>query len=96
MNSTLYDRVIHTIPEYEAIFMELLRYAPHLNTEKLKVNKFVFGLNYNIRAKVRIMMPQTLHDAVHKYFITEEELNNGGQGRNPSRQTRQTPHRASQ
>ena len=26
-----------TVPEYEARFMELLRYAPHLNTEKLKV-----------------------------------------------------------
>ena len=25
-----------TVPEYEARFMELLRYAPHLNTEKLK------------------------------------------------------------
>jgi hypothetical protein len=44
--------------------MELLRYAPHLNTEKLKVNKFVFGLNFNIRAKVRILMPQMLHDTV--------------------------------
>ena len=32
------------MPEYEARFMELLRYAPHLNTEKLKVNRFVFGL----------------------------------------------------
>jgi hypothetical protein len=31
-----------TVPEYEAHFMELLRYAPHLNTEKLKVNRFVF------------------------------------------------------
>jgi hypothetical protein len=31
-----------TVPEYEARFMELLRYAPHLNTEKLKVNRFVF------------------------------------------------------
>jgi hypothetical protein len=42
--------------------MELLWYAPHLNTEKLKVNRFVFGLNDIIRAKVRILMPQTLHD----------------------------------
>jgi hypothetical protein len=49
--------------EYEARFMELLRYAPHLNMEKLKVNKFVFFLNFNIRAKVRIIMPQMLHDA---------------------------------
>jgi hypothetical protein len=61
--------------------MELLRYAPHLNTEKLKVNKFVFGLNVNIRAKVRILMPQTLHDVVQKALIAEEELISGGQRR---------------
>jgi hypothetical protein len=47
-----------TVPEYEAHFMEFLRYAPHLNTEKLKVNRFLFGLNVSIRAKVRILMPQ--------------------------------------
>jgi hypothetical protein len=34
--------------------MDFLRYSPHLNIDKLKVNKFVFGLNFNIRAKVRI------------------------------------------
>jgi hypothetical protein len=50
------------VPKYEARFMELLTYAPHLSTEKLKVNKFVFGLNFNICAKVRILMPQTLHN----------------------------------
>jgi hypothetical protein len=69
--------------------MELLRYAPHLNTEKLKVNKFVFGLNFNIRVKVRILMPQTLHDAVQKALIAEEELTSGGQGRTPARPTGQ-------
>jgi hypothetical protein len=62
------------VPEYEAHFMELLRYAPHLNTEKLKVNRFMFGLNVNIHAKVRILMPQTLHDVVQKALIAEEEL----------------------
>jgi hypothetical protein len=75
------------VPEYEACSMELLRYAPHLNTEKLKVNKFVFGLNVNIRVKVRILMPQTLHDVVQKALIAEEELINGGQGRTPARPT---------
>jgi hypothetical protein len=50
--------------EYEARFMEILMYAPHLNTKKLKFKKFVFDLSFNIRAKVRIIMPQTLHDAV--------------------------------
>jgi hypothetical protein len=54
------------VSEYEVRFMELLRYAPHMNTEKLKVNKFVFGLNFNIHHKLRILMPQTLHDAVHR------------------------------
>ena len=54
--------------------MELLQYAPHLNTEKLKVNRFMFGLNGSLRAKVRILMPQTLHDVVRKALIAEEEL----------------------
>jgi hypothetical protein len=72
-----------TVPEYEARFMELLRYALHLNTEKLKVNRFVFGLNDSLRAKVRILMPQTLHDAVQKALIAEEELISGGQTRTP-------------
>jgi hypothetical protein len=40
------------VPEYEACFMVLLRYALHLNTEKLKVNRFVLGPNSNLRAKV--------------------------------------------
>ena len=73
------------MPEYETRFMELLWYAPHLNTEKLKVNRFVFGLNGNMRAKVRILMPQTLHDVVQKALIAEEELINGGQTRTPAR-----------
>jgi hypothetical protein len=68
----------HIVPEYEARFMEFLRYALHLNTEKLKDNKFVFGLNFNIRAKVGILMPRSFHDVVQKIFITEEELNNMG------------------
>jgi hypothetical protein len=73
------------VPEYEARFMELLRYAPHLNTEKLKVNIFVFDLNGGLRAKVRILMPQTLHDAIQKALIAEEELISGGQNRTPAR-----------
>jgi hypothetical protein len=56
--------------------MELLRYAPHLNTENLKVNKFVFGLSFNLQAKVRSLMPQMLHDVVQKVLIAKEELNN--------------------
>jgi hypothetical protein len=72
-----------TVPEYEARFMELLWYALHLNIEKLKVNRFVFGLNGSLRAKVRILMPQTLHDTVQKALLVEEELISGGQTRTP-------------
>jgi hypothetical protein len=68
----------HTMPEYEAHFIKLLWYAPHLNTKKLKVNMFVFGLNVTIHAKVRILMPQTLHDVLKKALIEEEELISGG------------------
>jgi hypothetical protein len=73
------------MPEYEAHFMELLWYALQLNTEKIKVNRFVFGLNGSLRAKVRILMPQTLHDVVQKSLIAEEELISGGQTRTPVR-----------
>jgi hypothetical protein len=52
------------VPMYEACFMELLRYAPHLKTEKHKVNRFVFGLNGSLHVKVRILMLGTLHDVV--------------------------------
>ena len=65
--------------------MELLQYDLHLNTEKLKVNRFVFSLNDSLHAKVRILMPQTLHDVIQKALIAEEELINGGQSKTPER-----------
>jgi hypothetical protein len=71
--------------EYEACFMELLWYALHLNNEKFKVNRFVLGLNGSLHAKVRILMPQTLHDAVQKDLMEEEELIGGGQTRTLAR-----------
>jgi hypothetical protein len=52
--------------------MELLGYALHLNIEKLKVNRFFFGLNVNIHEKVSILMPQSLHDVFQKVLIAEE------------------------
>jgi hypothetical protein len=77
----------HTMSEYEAHFMELLQYAPHLNTEKLKVNMFLFGLNVSIRAKVRILVPHTLHDVIQKDLIAEEDLISRGQSRTLVRPT---------
>jgi hypothetical protein len=44
--------------------MEILSYAPHLKTEKIKVNRFIFSINGSIHAKVSFQMPKTLHDFV--------------------------------
>jgi hypothetical protein len=41
-----------TVLEYKARFVVLLWYAPHLNFEKLKVIRFMLGLNGSLRAKV--------------------------------------------
>jgi hypothetical protein len=78
------------MPKYQTPFMDFLRYAPHMNTEKIKVNKFVFGLKFNIRVKVRILMPHTLHDVVQNTLIAKEEMTSGGHGMTPARPTGQT------
>jgi hypothetical protein len=46
------------VPEYEARLMNLFRYVPHMTIDNLNVNvnKFLFGLNIKICAKVRILM----------------------------------------
>jgi hypothetical protein len=76
--------------------MDFLRYALHLNTEKVKVEKLFFDLNVSIRERVRIMMPQTLHDSIQKALIADEEIINRGQSRNPGRPIRQVSSGAQQ
>ena len=75
------------VPKYKAHFMELLRYAPHLNFEKRKFNGFMFGLNVSIRVKVRILVPHTLHDVIQNDLIAEEDLISRGQSRTLVRPT---------
>ena len=66
--------------EYEARFMEFLRYATYLNIESLKVNKFLYGLNPLLKEKLHILMPTTLHEAVKKGIIFEEEMQGSKRG----------------
>jgi hypothetical protein len=40
----------------------------------------VFNLNVNIHEKVRILIPQMLHDEVQKALIDEKEMINRDQG----------------
>jgi hypothetical protein len=52
--------------------MALLRHASPLNPEKLKVSRFMLGLNSSMRGKVYILMPQTSHDFVPKAVVPDE------------------------
>jgi hypothetical protein len=61
MSSTPYDRVFVWY-WIKTIFLELFWYALHLNTKKLEINNFMFGLNSNFCVKGSILMPQMLHD----------------------------------
>jgi hypothetical protein len=54
------------------------------------------ALMESIRAKVRILMPQTLHDVIQKALIAEEELISGGQSRTPARPAGQVSSGAQQ
>jgi len=45
-----------------------------LNIDNLKVNKFIYGLHPHIKEKVHILMPKTLHRAMQRAIILEEEL----------------------
>jgi len=72
------------VPNYDSCFIELLRNATHLSTEKFRVNKIMYGINFKIWAKVRILMPHNLHEAVQRGIITKEEFMNNG----PSKTTR--------
>ena len=52
------------VPEYEARFMKALRCALYLTTKKLWVNKFVYGLNYNVVLKVILLLHKIVNKAI--------------------------------
>jgi hypothetical protein len=67
-----------------------------LTLRKLRSTGSCSALMDNIRAKVRILMPQTLHDVIQKALIAEEEIISGGQTRTPVRPTGQVSSGAQQ
>jgi hypothetical protein len=89
MSSTPYDRVVVRCPSMRLDSWSFLGML-HTSTQRSKVNKFLFGLNFNIHTKVTILIPQMLHNPVQKALIAKEELTNGGQGRTPAILTRKT------
>jgi hypothetical protein len=56
-----------------------------LTLRNLRSTGLCSALMDSLHAKVRILMPQTLHDVIQKALIVEEELISGGQTRTPAR-----------
>jgi hypothetical protein len=69
MSSTPYDREVVRCPSTRPVLWSCSGMLHTLTLEKIKVNRFVFGLNSSLHAKVRILMPQTLHDVIQKSLI---------------------------
>ncbi|GFZ09775.1 hypothetical protein Acr_21g0003740 [Actinidia rufa] len=67
---------------YNAKFMELSRYAPHImSTESRKARRFEAGLRWNIKNKVEILRLPTHQEVLHAALIAEESLNEMSQFR---------------
>ncbi|GFS37232.1 hypothetical protein Acr_00g0050800 [Actinidia rufa] len=67
---------------YNAKFMELSRYAPHIvSTESRKARRFEVGLRWNIKNKVEILRLPTHQEVLHAALIAEESLNEMSQFR---------------
>ncbi|GFS42479.1 hypothetical protein Acr_00g0080050 [Actinidia rufa] len=72
---------------YNAKFMELSRYAPHIvSTESRKARRFEAGLRWNIKNKVEILRLPTHQEVLHAALIAEESLNEMSQFREKSKE----------
>ena len=69
-----------TVEEYEARFMELVKYVPYLDSNDRQVERFVYGLNYKIRAAVRMWKPSLVAMAV-EYARYVEDMSDAKGGR---------------
>jgi hypothetical protein len=62
MSSMPYDREVVRCPSMRHVLWNYSNTLPHLNTEKLKVNRFVLALTAACVQRFIILMPQTLRD----------------------------------
>ena len=79
-----------TVVEYNAKFIELSCYAPHIvSTESCKVRKFEAGLEWNIRNKVDMLRLPTYKEVLQRAIIAERALNEMSQyGKNSKKRSR--------
>lgn len=52
--------------EYMSIFLELLRYVPYLKDEKMKIQRFISGLDVAFKDMIEFDEPQSLEEAIKK------------------------------
>jgi hypothetical protein len=60
--------------EYEIRFMELVKYVSYMDTNQRQEENFVYGLNPNIRAMVRMWKPSSVSEAVENSHYAEEHM----------------------
>ena len=64
------------VVEYNAKFIELSRYAPHIvSTESRKARRFEAGLRWDIKKQVVILRLPTYQEVLQAALIAEESLN---------------------
>ena len=60
------------VEEYEAIFMEIVKYVPYLDSDDRQVEWFVYGLNYKIKATVWIQKPYLVSMVIESSRYAED------------------------
>ena len=65
--------------EYDIIFMELVKYVSYMDNDQRQEEFFVYGLNPEIRAMVRMWKPSSVAEVVENLCYAEEHMIlNGG------------------
>ena len=60
------------VEEYVAIFMEIVKYVPYLDSDDRQVEWFVYGLNYKIRATVWMQKPYLVSMVIESSRYAED------------------------
>jgi hypothetical protein len=55
--------------------MELVKYVSYMDNDQRQAERFVYGLNHEIRAMVRMWKPSSVAEAVENACYVEEHMN---------------------
>jgi hypothetical protein len=63
-----------TVEEYEIRFMELVKYVSYMDSDQRQAERFIYGLNPQIRDMVRMWKPSSVAEAVESARYMEEHM----------------------